>query len=148
MRRRAEHEGRERRDLGRSGRSSAAPRQRGESLASLDPHFVTAANEDAIISDMLVGLTTQDAGGTAIPGAAERWETSADGRTWTFHLRDHLWSDGKPVTANDFVYAWRRMLDPNTAAPYASILYAFKNAQAVNSGKMASDATRRARNRR
>ena len=111
-------------------------RGNGGEPASLDPHFVTAANEDAIISDMLVGLTTQDAKGIAIPGAAERWDTSADGKTWTFHMRDHQWSDGKPVTANDFVYAWRRVLDPSTAAPYASILYAFKNAQAINSGKM------------
>jgi oligopeptide transport system substrate-binding protein len=111
-------------------------RGNGGDPASLDPHFVTAANEDAIISDMLLGLTTQDARGAPIPGAAETWDISADGKTWTFHIRDHQWSDGKPVTANDFVYSWRSVLDPNTAAPYASILYVFKNAQAINSGKM------------
>ena len=73
-------------------------RGNGGDPASLDPHFVTAANEDAVISDMLIGLTTQDAEGRAIPGAAERWDTSPDGKTWTFHLRDHQWSDGMPVT--------------------------------------------------
>jgi oligopeptide transport system substrate-binding protein len=104
--------------------------------SSLDPHFSTATNEDAVISDMLIGLTTADAQGQTIPGAAERWETSADGKTWTFHLREHQWSDGTPVTANDFVYAWRRVLDPKSAAPYGSILFSFKNAQAISAGKM------------
>ena len=107
--------------------------------SSLDPHFTTGTWEDAIIGDMLMGLVTNDATGRPIPGAAERWETSADGLTWTFHLRDHQWSDGKPVTANDFVYAWRRILDPKTAAAYASLLYVFKNAASVNSGKMPPD---------
>ena len=122
-----------------SGSEVVLRRGNGGDPASLDPHFVTAANEDAVISDMLIGLTTQDAEGRAIPGAAERWETSPDGKTWTFHLRDHQWSDGTPVTANDFVYAWRRVLDPNSAAPYGSILYGFKNAQAISAGKMAPD---------
>jgi oligopeptide transport system substrate-binding protein len=103
---------------------------------TLDPHFSTGTWEDNIISDLLVGLTTADAAGKAIPGAAESWDTSPDGKTWTFHLRDLQWSDGKPVTAGDFIYAWRRILDPKTAAPYAAILYGFKNAQAIASGKM------------
>jgi len=134
---------------GTQGAKSAAPgasggeivlrRGNGGEPASLDPHFVTAANEDAVISDMLIGLTTQDAEGRPIPGAAERWETSPDGKTWTFHLRDHQWSDGTPVTANDFVYAWRRVLDPKSAAPYGAILFAFKNAEAISAGKMAPD---------
>lgn len=111
-------------------------RSNGAEPSSLDPHFITGAWESAIIGEVLMGLTTEDAGGKPIPGAAERWETSADGLVWTFHLRDHIWSDGTPVTAEDFLYAWRRMLDPKTAAPYASILYIFKNAQAVNTGKI------------
>ena len=91
-------------------------RGNGAEPASLDPHLVTANWEDDIVGDMMMGLTTQDAKGQPIPGAAERWETSTDGLTWTFHLRDHQWSDGEPVTANDFVFAWRRILDPKTAA--------------------------------
>src|SRR5215471_3731132 len=104
--------------------------------SSLDPHFATGTWEDNVISDLLIGLTTDDASGRPIPGAAESWETSTDGLTWTFHLRNHQWSNGKPVTAGDFVYAWQRILDPKTAASYASILYVFKNAQAIASGKM------------
>lgn len=103
---------------------------------SLDPDYTTAVNEHAIMGEMLMGLTTEGPDGNPVPGAATSWETSPDGLTWTFHLRDHQWSDGKPVTAQDFVYAWRRILDPKTAAAYASILYVFKNADAVNSGKM------------
>ena len=69
---------------------------------------------------------------------AERWETSADGLTWTFHLRDALWSDGVPVTADDFVFSLRRILTPGLASEYAYLLYFIKNAQAVNEGKAAA----------
>ena len=103
---------------------------------SLDPHYTTSQQEDNIVGDILLGLTTNGPDARPIPGAAERWETSADGKVWTFHLRDHQWSDGTPVTAQDFIYSWRRILDPKTAAAYASILYVFKNAEAVNAGKM------------
>src|SRR5215471_2067592 len=121
---------------GASGSEVVLRRGNAAEPASLDPHFSIGTWEDNIISDLIVGLTTADAAGKAIPGAATSWETSPDGKTWTFHLRDLQWSDGKPVTANDFVYAWRRILDPKTAAPYASILYGFKNAQQIASGKM------------
>jgi oligopeptide transport system substrate-binding protein len=103
---------------------------------TLDPHLAGGTWENNIIGDLLMGLTTENAKGDPIPGAAERWETSPDGKTWTFHLRDHQWSDGQPVTAGDFVFAWRRILDPKTAADYAYYLYLIKNGEAVNSGKM------------
>src|SRR5258706_13877778 len=108
----------------------------GAEPSSLDPHFVTGMHESAILTDLLMGLATPDARGEPIHGAAERWETSADGKTWTFHLRDHQWSDGRPVTAGDFVFAWRRILDPKTASTYAYYLYLIKNAEPVNTGKM------------
>ena len=111
-------------------------RGNGAEPASLDPNLVQANWEDNIVGDMMLGLTTQDAKGEPTPGAAERWESSTDGLTWTFHLRDHQWSDGEPVTADDFVFAWRRLLDPKTAASYAYYLYLIKNAEAVNTGKM------------
>lgn len=101
---------------------------------SLDPHKVTGTWEDRILSSMLMGLTQDAPDGTAIPGMAERWETSADGLVWTFYLREATWSDGEPVTADDFVFALRRILDPKTASEYASILYFIKNAQAANEG--------------
>jgi oligopeptide transport system substrate-binding protein len=111
-------------------------RGNGAEPASLDPHHTQGTWEFNIVGEMIVGLTTEDQEAKPIPGAAEKWETSEDGKTWTFHLRDHQWSDGKPVTAQDFVYAWQRILNPKTAAQYASFLYIFKNAEAVNGGKM------------
>ena len=102
---------------------------------SLDPHRASGTWESNIIGDIIVGLMTDDSEGKPISGAAERWEVSDDGLTWTFYLRDHTWSDGAPVTAEDFVFAWRRILNPETAAAYASILYVFKNAEAINSGE-------------
>ncbi len=107
---------------------------------SLDPHRASGTWESNIIGDMIVGLLTDDAEGKPIPGAAEQWEVSDDGLTWTFFLRDHTWSDGVPVTAEDFVFAWQRILNPETAAAYASILYVFKNAEAINSGEMPPEA--------
>ena len=107
----------------------------GSEPATLDPHKATGTWEDNIISDLLVGLTQDDGVGNAIPGMAERWETSPDGLVWTFHLRDADWSDGVPVTADDFVFSLRRILDPKTASEYASLLYFIKGAQPVNEGK-------------
>lgn len=115
-------------------------RGNGAEPKSLDPHFTEGTWESAVISDMIVGLTTDDAEGKPIPGAAESWTVSEDGRTWTFHLRDHVWSDDTPVTAKDFVFAWRRILDPASAAKYASILYLFKNAKPINGGELPPDA--------
>lgn len=103
---------------------------------TLDPHHAQAEWEDDVMGDMLIGLTTYDARSKPIAGAAERWEQSADGKTWTFYLRDHVWSDGARVSADDFVFSWRRILDPKTASVYGYFLYPLKNAQAVNTGKM------------
>jgi oligopeptide transport system substrate-binding protein len=103
---------------------------------SLDPALADVAPELNIVADLMIGLIGDNAAGENMPGAAERWETSADGLVWTFHLRPHQWSDGMPVTAEDFVYAWRRALLPETASEYASILYVFKNAKPINEGKM------------
>nr|ACN58947.1 oligopeptide ABC transporter [uncultured bacterium BLR7] len=111
-------------------------RGNGAEPKSLDPHFTEGTWESAITGDLLMGLLTEDAEGKSIPGAATNWETSTDGKTWTFHLADHQWSDGMPVTAEDFIFAWRRILDPKTAAQYASLLYLFKNGEAINTGKM------------
>jgi oligopeptide transport system substrate-binding protein len=107
---------------------------------SLDPHFAGGTAEENIIADMLMGLTTLDAAARPIPGAAERWDVSADGLTWTFHLRDHTWSDGVKVTAGDFVFAWGRLLDPRTASRYAYNLWVVKNARAISDGKLPSSA--------
>ncbi|HVU19380.1 MAG TPA: peptide ABC transporter substrate-binding protein [Rhizomicrobium sp.] len=110
-------------------------RGNGSEPKSLDPAFVNTVAESNILGDLLTGLTTLDAAARPIPGAAERWEISKDGRTWTFHLRKSLWSDGRPVTAQDFVFAWQRELDPKTSAPYAYNLWVLKNARAISNGK-------------
>ena len=103
---------------------------------SLSPLKITGTWEDRVVSDLLVGLTQSDPQGRPIPGMATYWTISADGKTWTFHLRDAVWSDGVPVTADDFVYSMRRLMDPAQASEYASILYVIQNAEAVNEGKL------------
>jgi oligopeptide transport system substrate-binding protein len=111
-------------------------RGNGSEIKSLDPHFISTVAESTVLGDLLMGLTTLDAAARPIPGAASTWEMSVDAKTWTFHLRNHLWSDGARVTAQDFVFAWQRLLDPKTAAPYAYNLWVVKNARAVSEGKL------------
>jgi oligopeptide transport system substrate-binding protein len=115
-------------------------RGNGAEPKGLDPHEASGDPENQILGDMFVGLYTEDVKGNPILGSAEKAEASADGLTWTFTIRDHKWSDGKPVTAEDFVFSYRRILDPATASEYASILYPIKNAESVNTGKMPTTA--------
>lgn len=103
---------------------------------TLDPHKASGTWENNIIGDMFIGLFTDDENASPIPGMAESWEVSEDGLVWTFHLREATWSDGVPVTAGDFVFAFQRILDPNTLAQYASLLYPIQNANAVNTGQL------------
>jgi len=88
---------------------------------------------------MIIGLYQDDAAGEPIPGMATGYEVSEDGLAWTFTLREAEWSDGVPVTAQDFVFSMRRILDPATIAQYASLLYGIKNAEAVNKGQLAPE---------
>ena len=91
-----------------------------------------------VLSHVMEGLVRYDRRGRIIPGVAERWEMDEKGAT--FWLReDALWSDGQPVTAHDFVFAWRHTLKPATASEYAFILYPIKNAEAINTGQVAAD---------
>lgn len=88
---------------------------------SLDPHKVSAVPEGNIIRQMFIGLVNTDRQGRTVPGIAESWE-SKDNKVWVFKLRDAKWSNGEPVTAHDFVYSWQRLVNPDTASPYASYL--------------------------
>lgn len=115
-------------------------RGNGAEPKSLDPAVIDGIWEAQIAGDMLIGLTTEDANSNPIPGAAESWDMSDDGLTWTFHLRGHAWSDGTKVVADDFVFAWRRILDPKTAAPYGYYLYPIKNAREVAEGRQPLEA--------
>lgn len=104
---------------------------------TLDPHRYNLRLEETILTDLFMGLTTFDAEGATVPGSAESWTVSEDGLTWTFRLREGLqWSDGQPLTADDFVYAFRRLLNPDTAASLAYFMYMLENAEAVNAGRL------------
>ena len=93
---------------------------------SIDPALNTSVDGAIMISQLFESLIRwdDDGNGNAVlkPGIAESWDVSDDGLTWTFHLRDAKWSDGKPVVANDFVYAWNRLVNPDTAADYEYML--------------------------
>ncbi len=102
---------------------------------TLDPQKSNLIDEFTIIADLIVGMTTDAPDASPVPSMATRWEVSPDGLTWTFHMRDANWSDGVPVTADDFVYAYRRILAPETASIYAYLVYILRNGQAVNEGK-------------
>jgi len=102
---------------------------------SLDPNYFQNESAQNILQDLFLGLVTSDPPAKAIAGVAESWATSEDGLTWTFKLRESLWSDGTPLTADDFVFSWRRLVDPKTAAPYASFIFGIKNAIDISAGK-------------
>ncbi|OJT96019.1 MAG: ABC transporter substrate-binding protein [Rhizobium sp. 63-7] len=107
---------------------------------TLDQAHTSINIEEFILKDLYEGLTIYDAGGKIVPGAAESWTVSDDGTVYTFKLRDNgKWSDGSPVTADDFVFSFQRVEDPKTAAGYANILYPVKNAEKVNKGEVAVD---------
>lgn len=113
----------------------------GSEVSSLDPQKIEGVPESNIILNLLEGLVETDANGHIVPGVAERWENSGY-RVWTFHLRQNSrWSDGTPVTAEDFVYSWQRLVDPKTASPYGSYLQFGKvdNIDDILAGKKAPD---------
>ncbi len=94
--------------------------QVGPDPETIDPALNSAVDGGNMLLHSFECLLTVDENGQLAPGQAESWETSEDGLTWTFHLRDGLkWSDGSDLTANDFVYSWKRVCDPMVAAPYA-----------------------------
>jgi len=110
-------------------------RGNGAEPETLDPAKSTGVTESNIQYEIFEGLTTYSPDGQVVPGVAEKWEVSDDGKTYTFHLRDSKWSNGDPVTAEDFVYAWRRVLDPATASDYAPIFDVIANAEQIRKGE-------------
>jgi oligopeptide transport system substrate-binding protein len=105
---------------------------------SLDPAIIVAQADMRVVSSLFEGLTRLDSEtARAVPGLAEKWEISPDGKAYTFHLRTNLvWSTGEPITSADVVYSWLRALDPKTASRYAGQLYYVKNAEDFNTGKI------------
>lgn len=112
----------------------------GTEIQGLDPHVVTGIPEHKVLSAIMEGLVSEHpvSDTDVSPGVAERWETSENGLVWTFHLRDNArWTTGEPVTADDFLYAYRRILNPAFAAKYANMLFAVVGAEDYFTGKLA-----------
>ncbi|ADO09637.1 Periplasmic murein peptide-binding protein precursor [Pantoea vagans C9-1] len=109
--------------------------------ASLDPLKAVGLPEIQVIRDLFEGLTNQDAQGKIVPGVAQSW-SSNDNKTWVFTLRNNArWSNGDPVTAQDFVYSWQRLVDPKNSSPFAWFagLSGIENAAAITKGEMTPD---------
>jgi oligopeptide transport system substrate-binding protein len=112
--------------------------------ASLDPHALSSAVDLRIANALFEGLLANDPGTLAPrPALAQRWEVSADGCIYTFHLRPSArWSDGAPLTAEDFLFSYKRLLSPRLGSPNAAQFFIVKNARAFYEGRLASfDAT-------
>ena len=137
------------------GAAAAAPIQVGSTVAatqtlsrtlddyprSLDPELTTDIPSQRVLDDLFEGLVTLSVDGKPVPGAADSWQRSADSRTWIFHLRpDARWSNGAPVTADDFVYSWRREVDPRTASGYAQALAPIVNGLDIALGRKPPEA--------
>jgi extracellular solute-binding protein family 5 len=108
----------------------------GSEPASIDPQLSTDIIGGTVDELITEGLLRRSKDGKPTAGLAEKWEVTPDGLVWTFHLRDGIkWSNGDPITANDFKAAWIRALDPKTTSEYAYMLYPIKNGEAFNTGK-------------
>jgi len=104
---------------------------------TLDWSLATDSVSFDILTNIMEGLTQYDSNMEPVPAIAKRWERSNNGKVITYYLRDDVfWTDGKPVTAYDFEYSWKRLLNPATAAQYAYFLFDLENAQEFNSGEV------------
>src|ERR1700730_17670410 len=107
---------------------------------SLDPQKARANEAHAVLRDLYECLTSLDSNAAPAPGVATSWDTSTDGRTYTFHLRpESRWSNGDPMVAADFLAALRRLVDPATASQYAQVVDVIVNASAIIAGKAPVD---------
>ncbi|MTI46698.1 peptide ABC transporter substrate-binding protein [Sporosalibacterium faouarense] len=102
----------------------------------LDPQLSTDTTSSEILQDTLEGIIRMDQSGQVVEGSgmAESWDISEDGTVYTFHLRDAKWDDGTPVTAGDFEYGWKRLLNPDTASDYTFMAYDIVNAEEYSTG--------------
>ena len=114
----------------------------GTEIQALDPALARGVPEHRVLNAVYEGLTRSDPKTyDPLPGVAERWDISKDGKTYTFHLRDCAWTDGKKVTAQDFVFSWRRILNPSFPSDYAHMLHVVKGAEPYNSKKTSDPLT-------
>lgn len=131
---------------GQQAESKQLVAQLGPNPETIDPALNSAVDGGNYILFSFDCLLNVDKDNKIVPGAAETYDVSTDGLTWTFHLRKDLkWSDGTPLTAKDFVYSWKRVVDPNTAAPYAQtvlgMVKGFDDATAGNPDALAVTAS-------
>ncbi len=124
-------------------RTQTLHRSLSSEVTDLDPHIGTGLAESKVLAALFEGLVAVNPeGGAPLPGVAERWEISANGTTYTFHLRANArWSNGEPVTAPDFVGSWRRILTPTLAADNAQWFYVIDGAEAFHKGATTDFAT-------
>jgi oligopeptide transport system substrate-binding protein len=117
-------------------RTQVLHRSIGPDLPDLDPHLATQTSYYTVLSSLLEGLVAEDPVDLhPVPGVASSWETSPDGLNYTFTIRDDArWSDGRPVTSEDFIASWRRILTSALGAFNASQLYIIQGAEAFNKG--------------
>ena len=122
---------------GSSVAESHLRRQIDQAPRTLDPGLSVDVPAQRVIDDLFEGLVRLDPAGKVVPAVARSWDVSADQLQWTFHLQpDARWSDGTPVTAHDFVFAWRRVVDPATASQASQMLAPVRNALQIASGKL------------
>ncbi|MGD8733597.1 MAG: ABC transporter substrate-binding protein, partial [Gammaproteobacteria bacterium] len=128
---------------GSAGPSSTTELHRGNGVEpdSMDPHKGEGTSGASILRDLFEGLVATAPDGSLVPGAAASWDIGPDRKTYTFHLRpDGRWSNGDPVTAEDFVYGLRRSADPATLSSYSQVLAPILNAEAVIAGELPPEA--------
>lgn len=107
--------------------------------STADPGLAKDTTSGTVVRATFDGLTRLDQNAKPMNSMAEEVKISEDGLTYTFTLRDALWSNGDPVKASDFAFAWKRALDPKLASEYAYQLYYIKNAQKINAGQASPD---------
>jgi len=108
-----------------------------EEPQTLDPHLAQGVPASNVLRDLFEGLATTEPGGRIVPGAAEHWDISRDGLVYTFYLDpESRWSNGEALTAEDFVWSWKRVVAPETGASYARMLSPVKNAKAILAGTL------------
>ncbi len=109
----------------------------GSEVPTLDPQLMQDMSSIRVANDLFAGLVSFSQSGEVVSGLADHWNVSNDGKTYTFHLRSDIkFSDGSPITANDFVYSWQRLANPKTGAPYTLVMASILNAPQIFAGKL------------
>lgn len=108
-------------------------------IPTMDVTKATDSESMNVMRNVFEGLYTLGEGNKLVPGVAQSYDLSEDKKTYTFHLRESKWSNGTPVTAEDFVFAWKRAVNPDTAAEYSFLFFDIKNAKKMNSKELTVD---------